>query len=309
MRIAHLSDPHLLDLDGVPVRRIATNKRASGWLTLKLHRRAAHRSAIVEAMVDDINAQRAAHVVITGDVTNLALESEFGYARRVFSRLALGARDVTVIPGNHDVYTRGSERSQRFVQFFGEHMTSDLDVGTAHPSGPFPFVRLRKNIAIIGLSTAVARMPLVASGRAGDAQLQAVRDVLEHPEVQRRTPVVLIHHPLVNPPGWIVAATHGLLEARKIRSLLGRGIGHGLVLHGHLHDRAHREFETERGGTLHHIGATSASLVHKRPHRMAGYNVYDLDSAGRLEATHARVWDRASERFVERTIPRRRART
>ena len=123
MRIAHLSDPHLLDLAGVPSGRLLGNKRLTGYLTIKLHRGSAHRREVVEAMVDDINRGGFDHVVITGDVTNLALEPEFELARRVFDRLEVGPANVSVIPGNHDVYTRGSERSQRFAEYFGPNIT------------------------------------------------------------------------------------------------------------------------------------------------------------------------------------------
>ena len=60
--------------------------------------------AAFEQMVDDINAQGIEHVLCTGDVTNLALEQEFAFAREKFDRLAGGPTNVTVIPGNHDAY-------------------------------------------------------------------------------------------------------------------------------------------------------------------------------------------------------------
>jgi 3',5'-cyclic AMP phosphodiesterase CpdA len=306
MRVAHLSDPHLLDLAGVARSRLYRTKRLTGYLTLKLHRENAHQGHIVEAMVEDINRQGVEHVTITGDLTNLALESEFALARRVFDRFDLGAADVTVIPGNHDVYTRGSQREQRFARYFGDHITSDvpLEVDAAHPSGPFPFVRLRGPLALIGLSTAVARLPLVAAGRAGEAQLAAVARLLEHPEVRRRTPVVLVHHPLVNLPGFVFTPTHGLVEGRKIRRLLGRGMERGLVLHGHMHDRVHREMRTPAGGTIHHIGATSASMVHPAPHRMAGYNLYHFGRDGHFLGVSARVWNPSTRAFQDGTILR-----
>ena len=41
MRLAHLSDPHILDLDGVASHRWL-NKRATGWVNLRLHRGSVH---------------------------------------------------------------------------------------------------------------------------------------------------------------------------------------------------------------------------------------------------------------------------
>ncbi|MEI8257334.1 MAG: metallophosphoesterase, partial [Deltaproteobacteria bacterium] len=252
MRIAHVSDPHLLDLTGVRRSRLLLNKRLTGMVNIKLHRGGVHKREVVEAMMDDIRALRVDHVVITGDITNLALEPEFELAVAVFLRMGLHADQVSVVPGNHDVYTQGAQRSQRFAGFFAANITSDLtpaDRGD-HPSGPFPFVRLRGEVAIIGLSTAVARLPLFASGHAGDKQLESLARMLEHPEVARRTPVILTHHPLVNPQGFVGTFTHGLAEAARIRKIL-QPLRHSIVLHGHLHDRGHRVLESG-GSTLHH---------------------------------------------------------
>ena len=49
MRIAHISDLHVLALEGaIPFRLF--NKRATGYANLKLHRKHAHKSEIVRAL-------------------------------------------------------------------------------------------------------------------------------------------------------------------------------------------------------------------------------------------------------------------
>ena len=81
MILAHLSDPHVLDLRGVPLHRLLLNKRLTGWVNLKVKRGHKHRPAVVEAMMADLQALAPDHVAITGDLTNLALEPEFEAAR------------------------------------------------------------------------------------------------------------------------------------------------------------------------------------------------------------------------------------
>ena len=39
----------------------------------------------------------------------------------------------------------------------------------------------------------------MASGELGKPQLEGLKRILVHPEVQKRTPVILIHHPIHNP--------------------------------------------------------------------------------------------------------------
>ena len=300
--LAHLSDPHVLDLRGVPLHRMLLNKRLTGWLNLRLKRGHKHRPGIVEAMMADLRALAPDHVAVTGDLTTLALEPEFEAARAMIERLGMDPSQVSVIPGNHDLYTDGSRRAGRFGAFFAKYITSDLDLAVDLPGGRFPFVRLRADVALIGLSSAVPRLPLVSSGHLGDAQRRALRDALAHPEVVARVAVVLSHHPVVDPRGGLRALLRGLDDVADFRASLdhGRDV---LALHGHWHRRGHEKLTGEGGGVIHRLGATSASLVHHDPEQMASYNVYEIDRARGLVRAHARVWNPVRERFEDAALP------
>ena len=300
--LAHLSDPHVLDLRGVAARRLLFNKRLTGWINLKLHRGHTHHPAVVAAMMDDVRALAPDHVAVTGDLTNLALEPEFEAVRAMLERLQMSPADVSVIPGNHDLYTEGSRRAGRFAEYLGAYASSDLDVGTDHAGGRFPFVRLRGSLALIGLSSAVPRLPLVASGSLGEAQREALRRVLAHPEVRARVPVVLSHHPVVDPRGSVASLLRGLEDREEFH----RALDHGrdvLALHGHWHRRGHERLSASDGSVIHRLGATSASLVHENPEKMAGYNVYEIDAERGLVGTRARVWNPRTERFEDAALP------
>jgi 3',5'-cyclic AMP phosphodiesterase CpdA len=282
MKIAHLSDLHLLDLHGVPFTRFL-NKRLTGWVNLRLKRGSIHRAAYVEAIAREVAARRVDHVVVTGDLTNLALEPEYARVRSLLEQtLGMDPAQVTVVPGNHDLYTRGARSSRRFEHFMGPWLKSDLPELSTDVSGArFPVVKLRGPAAFIGLSSAVPRLPLVAAGELGAAQLDALRGVLAHPEVRGRTPVIALHHPPVH--AWSSGAKahiEGLRDARKFLALLADA-PRGLILHGHLHRRIQRELSTSSGG-LRQVGATSASLHHADADRMAGFNVYELGERGGL---------------------------
>jgi 3',5'-cyclic AMP phosphodiesterase CpdA len=298
VRIAHLSDLHVLGDDSVsPLRYL--NKRLTGWANLKFRRHAVHKRDVVKALARELREHRIDHVVVTGDLSNLALEGELDAARRLLEDdLHLDPHHVSVVPGNHDVYTSGSARRKRFARTFAPFLTSDLDVATAHASGPFPYVRFRENVAIIGLSSAVPRLPFFASGSLGGEQLEALSRLLEHEEVRKRTPVVLLHHPPYNPPKLMRAVTNGLYDAHHLRAVLGKA-KNALVLHGHLHQR----MLVEREGTFTSAGATSSSLVSDDAHRMAGFNVYEVDGSGRVSSSEAHVLDLDTARFEVRALP------
>jgi 3',5'-cyclic AMP phosphodiesterase CpdA len=303
VRIAHLSDLHLLDLVGAVPFRIL-NKRLSGYLNIRARRGAIHRPALAKATARAIKTSGADHVAITGDVSNLSLEREFAMVRRFLEEdLELPPDRVSLVPGNHDAYTAGAFLTQRFRQYFGAYLHGDLPEIPAFYG--FPYVRLRGPLAIIGLSSAVPRPPLVASGRIGRAQLDALDRLLDHPEVRARTPVLLQHHPIHDPPNRLKKLLEGLVDSADERRILDR-VAHGVLLHGHLHRRVRRELQT-RNGSIQAFCATSASLHSPSETKMAGFNTYDFDEAGKLGnvAAHRVVVDSKGpdHRMQETLVP------
>jgi 3',5'-cyclic AMP phosphodiesterase CpdA len=296
MRIAHFSDLHLLSLEGVPTHRFL-NKRFTGWANLRLKRGHVHKASYVRAIAREIAKGRIDHVVVTGDLTNLSLEPEFDLARSVLrDDLGIEPEHVTIVPGNHDLYTRGALTSRRFERYFAAWMKSDLpelavDVG----GGRFPIVKLRGAVAIIALSSAVPRPPFVAAGELGHAQLEALARVLAHPEVARRMPVIAIHHPVLSDWSRMKLHVEGLRDAPALVSVLVPQ-ARGLVLHGHLHRRVVRAMATPQG-RIQQVGATSASLHDDAPGRMAGFNLYEIDARG-LSRIEAAVLEPATGSFA-----------
>jgi 3',5'-cyclic AMP phosphodiesterase CpdA len=289
MRIAHVSDVHVMATGALRWRDLV-GKRVTGWANLHWRRGKAHDNAVARAVLADLREQPIDHVVVTGDWVNLSLEQEFAAALRMFEDVLGTPPDrVTMVPGNHDAYTRGAERSRRFARHFGAYLRTDLpELSTEHPSGRFPIVKLRGPVAFIGLSNAVARPPLVASGWVGKAQLSALARVLAHDEVRSRFPVIAVHHPVHRLDTVVKQATNGLEDQRELWDCLDV-LERGLVLHGHLHRRMRRAVTT-RNGVIEVLGATSASLLDPAPARRAGYNVYEIED-GRLSLVTTRVYD------------------
>jgi 3',5'-cyclic AMP phosphodiesterase CpdA len=300
VRIAHLSDLHLLSLEGAVPNRLF-NKRLTGYINLRFHRQSVHKPFAVKAAARAIQGLSIDHVVVTGDVSNLALENEFALVKSFLADdLGLPEDKVSLVPGNHDAYTAGAHRSRRFARTFAGYLRSDI-ADAAPPGEIFPYVHLRGPAAIIGLSTALPRPPLVASCGLGGAQLAALERILEHPEVRGRTPVILQHHPIHNPSSRAKRLLEGLSDAAEEAEILSR-VRRGLVLHGHLHRRVHRRLSTDRGH-LDAVGATSASLLHPSDERMAGFNIYEITDDGAVRGIESHRLRAESEEFHEVAIP------
>jgi len=286
-RIAHVSDLHVLSHTGAAWRSIIFNKRLTGYANLILRRGRVHRREYLRAVLSAA-ATRADHLVVTGDITNLSLEHEYEEARALLDEAAQRT-EVTVVPGNHDVYLSSTNRRRRFLHHFDRFIQSDLPrLARDLPAGRFPCVKLRGNVAIIALSSGVPRPPFIASGCVGHAQVEALETVLAHPEVQRRTSIVLIHHPPVDTRPRIAQLRDGLVDATALRTALAR-LPRGLVLFGHLHVRVRCGLPTP-SGKLDVIGASGAALDHPDRSIRAGFNLYEFDE-GTLASVEAYVID------------------
>jgi 3',5'-cyclic AMP phosphodiesterase CpdA len=288
VRVAHVSDTHVLSPHGVEWGAILFNKRITGYLNLVRRRGRVYRRAYLDLVLDAVSRE-ADHVVVTGDVTNLALESEFAEARSLLDRVA-GRVEVTVVPGNHDIYLPSLHRQRRFPHHFGHYLRSDLpELALDLPAGRYPCVKLRGPVAIIALSSGIPRPPFVSSGWLGREQLAALDAVLAHPEVTRRTPVILVHHPPVDRRSACERRRDGLTDAAALQRSL-RVLSRGLVLFGHLHRRVRYRLTTP-GGALDVVGASGAALDHPDPSVRAGLNRYDIGLDGSVERMDALVLD------------------
>ena len=98
--LAHLSDPHLRLPGPVPMRAVL-NKRLLSLLSWRLNRHRRHRTETLARVIADLHDHAPELTMVTGDLTNLGLDSEFRKARTWLEQLGDPLR-VMVIPGNHD---------------------------------------------------------------------------------------------------------------------------------------------------------------------------------------------------------------
>lgn len=297
MRLAHCSDLHLLSLDGVRTRQYL-NKRWIGAMNLLSNRSRHYHTEAFEDMVADLATVGVDHVLCTGDVTNLAFEQEFRFARGLFDRLPHGPAHVTVLPGNHDAYV--AEGVGLFAKVFGDYATPDddwrwADDGdlVAEPDrAAWPLVRVRGPLAIIGLSTSRQSPWFTAYGRLGAPQLERLRRVLADPRLKGKARVVAVHHP---PAGRRARnVIRGLKDHAAFAQVIAEA-GAELVVHGHEH-RDLREVLRAPHGDIEVLGVPSGTYEANRPERTARYRIIEIEN-GTIVSQHLRVWHRARRTF------------
>ncbi len=262
--LAHLSDPHLAPL---PRPRWAEliGKRVTGYINWQRKRHFIHDPAALAAIVSDIKAQAPDHIAVTGDIANIALAAEFPRGRDWLASLG-SARDVTFVPGNHDIYVR--EAAAFAGRQWGANMCDDEGVGG------FPFVRRRGNIAFIGLSTGVPTAPFLATGWLGTKQLAELAATLNELKSEGLFRVILIHHPPVSKTG-----RHKRLLDAPIFMRVIAAHGADLLLHGHDHIHMINWLQGPNGTRVPAIGVPSGSAAPGRDKDAAGYNLYKIEGS------------------------------
>ena len=264
-RFLHTSDIHLLSLQGVTMWRYF-NKRITGRLNLALKRGRNHDQTLFDRMVEQANDLDLDRFVVTGDLTNLSLESEFELCVEKFETIEA---PVTVIPGNHDTYTRGSVRDQRFERYMQPYMQGERE------SGDYPFVQRLGDVALVGVSSAVATPPFDATGQCGAKQLARLRRMLSTLGEEGLARVVLVHHP---PVDGVSKHNHALVDRAAFAEVIAAA-GAELVLHGHEHVNTELSLPGPAGPVPVHGIASGTSKVQK-PGRTAAFSVYDVSATG-----------------------------
>ena len=280
--LAHLSDLHVTP---VRVRRPIDflNKRFLGALSWSLRRRKEYRPEVLAALVSDLHTQGPDHVVITGDLTNIALEDEFCASLPWLQKLG-GPQHVSLIPGNHDTYTRRSESSP--WTYWGDYMRSHIPTDTLSdpallpsdlPPTEFPTLRTCGPIALIGVSTARATAPFYASGTIGRTQLDRLERLLSALANTSLSRVVLIHHP---PQPIAISARRRLTDAANFRAVLAK-TGAELILHGHVHRTVMASIPGP-WGPIPVVGVPASAAIGQRPQRRSRYHLYRIEPHGEV---------------------------
>lgn len=262
--LAHLSDPHLGPLPETKIRELVS-KRVLGYINWQRNRAGSFTSTHLDALVADIKAHSPDHIALTGDLVNIAIEAELDPARRWLDALGDPA-DISVVPGNHDAYVPGALRKARDA--WAPFMMGDDD----HHPGPFPYLRRRDDIALIGVSSAVATGPFMATGHVDTGQACRLKTMLQMLGREDAFRVVMIHHPPVR------GVTHWhkrLIAASRIRAAIHHS-GAELVLHGHTHvDSLNWIAGPQKQVPV--VGVPSASMAPGGRHPGSRYNLFSIE--------------------------------
>ena len=272
--LAHLSDAHIGPLPR-PQRHELVGKRLTGYLNWTRARVHAHDMSLLAALVADMKAQQPDHIAMTGDILNIGLKAEYPLARAWLETLGT-PQDVSFVPGNHDAYVKSTmpDLAATFAPW------TKGDQGEAG----YPYLRLRGNVALIGLCSGVPTPPFIASGRLGRQQCETAAKLLAEAGRAGHVRVVLIHHP---PQHDSASFGRALTDAADFEAVIRR-IGAELIIHGHNHrlSVAHMEGPDRRVPV---VGVASASAIRGTPEHRAGYHLFEIGGTAKEPRIMGRI--------------------
>jgi 3',5'-cyclic AMP phosphodiesterase CpdA len=266
VRLGHISDLHLSDRSRYP---------RNGILAKDCEK---HSYKLAKGLVDALREVGVDHLVVTGDVTLSAEVREFERAAELLRPFA-EAKKLTIVPGNHDLWTEESVETARFLRLLGP---DGLGMKKAQPSYPLA-VPLGDEAVLVALDSArYGEPPRETPGRLGAEQLRGARELVrEHAKAGKAVLLAFHHHLLIPPervPSDLRLARMPLSDADQVVRLVAE-LPVAAVLHGHRHV-AFRVDVPGPSGPTPVLCAGSASRVADEPVRRARAYVYEVDRTG-----------------------------
>jgi 3',5'-cyclic AMP phosphodiesterase CpdA len=264
-RIAHLSDPHILDLR--PSRTRAGWSMRTRFLSFGRPLDAVGRRRKLRRSLETARRMQADHVIVSGDLTEIGSPGEYETFAEILHESQIRPDRITLVPGNHDLYSAAD--GWRWA------LAGPLAAFAANSSGEPGKVVHDLGFDILPVDTTFHQPVTRSAGCVEGAEFDAIERRAGDPAFAKRPLVLVQHHP---PFVRGTSAWHwidGLIGAPRMMALL-ESFRHLFVLHGHMHSIVDRALSC---GTRRIFGTTAVVDDVAGP-RVRMYDVRD----GRLEA-------------------------
>jgi len=238
LRILHFSDMHV----NIQIRHMHWkrwfSKRGVGAINL-LRGRAKYFDDVEEKMVALIRFKEENDidvVINTGDYTALGLESELILAKKLVEPLMNPLQHYITVPGNHDIYVHEGNSHYRFAEQFCSVLQNDLPEYCR--GGHWPLIRLiGEEVAVVALNSSRPNpWPWRSDGEIPEAQLDALKEILDDRRLEGRFIFVVTHYAPRLSTGEEDKKLHGLMNADAFLDTC-KTVKKGALLFGHIHKR------------------------------------------------------------------------
>jgi 3',5'-cyclic AMP phosphodiesterase CpdA len=230
IRIAHISDLHFSKITLSPSQFFS--KRWLGNLNLILFRNKKFSRNLLDPLVEEFKKHQVDYVLISGDVSTTAKDSEFELAAGFVRKLKSHNLKVIVLPGNHDQYTKSAYRKQLFYSYFPASFSTEIEICSKYnlKSDKIAVVNLNPDWWLVLLDTAIPTSLISSCGRFLPLLEERLLNVLS--ELPKDHNIIIAnHYPLFQGD----RSRHSLLRAEFLQEIIKRFPNIKLYLHGHSH--------------------------------------------------------------------------
>lgn len=276
-RFVQLSDLHLSSI-GLPNPFNLLNKRILGYLSWLRKRRHTHQRWVLDLALRTIQELEIDHFAITGDLTHIGLKHEFIQAREWLELLS-DPFNITVIPGNHDLYVNEKwDCSFKYWENYlldndeSKHRQFESEDALTRLNQIYPVTRVRNNTVFIAINSVFDAPWFRATGHIHERQLSRLKHLLNQEELQKYCKVLLIHHPVT------------LTDTPKRKSLLNYEFFNAflqqhpvdLILHGHGHHSSTDNISINTNKQIPVIGMSSSSSISQEHGYQAEFLIFEV---------------------------------
>jgi 3',5'-cyclic AMP phosphodiesterase CpdA len=227
VRIAHITDTHLLESDHFS--RSAKHMLRVNFLSFGRAKDAADRRYRLLRAICQAEEAGATHFLMTGDMTEDGLPSQYESLAEVLTQSGVDPGRVTLVPGNHDLYT-------------DDHA---WDLALSGPLAPWATTSrlgsliVREGLAILPVSTSFKQHYLFSGGRLGAHNARRVEWAAREAQALGCALAIGLHHPIFPYPVSVGTWWDGLRDHQVMLSLL-REHRDAFAFHGHIHKEVTR---------------------------------------------------------------------
>jgi 3',5'-cyclic AMP phosphodiesterase CpdA len=260
-KLAHLSDLHFSKI-GFSLKSLFT-KESIGNLNLLLHRKNIYRPVDEKTLIETFKQQQITHVIISGDVSTTSSEKEFIKAQEFIRALEKEKFPVFLIPGNHDNYTKNTNKNKLFYSHFScvNHPLFGYELKSHSAAAHY----LGDHVWLVLVDTTEPAPVYVSTGHYKAKCDQHLKTLLQ--AIPASDHVVLINHfPLQD----IESKRRRLIGSDLLQETLKNHPNVKLYLHGHTHKPLVQDL---RGAKLP-IVSDSGSLTHYKKGSWNSLEIY-----------------------------------
>jgi 3',5'-cyclic-AMP phosphodiesterase len=221
-RIAHLSDLHLLEPNHH--KRVGIDRHRLSYLSFGRPLDAQSRRRRFEACLNRALNNRVDHVLVTGDLTEDGAPAQFEVVADVLQTLHVDPRQITLVPGNHDIYHHPGAWNWAINGPLADYATTSREGA----------ITVLAHAIIKPIYTLFPQPFTRSAGAVKPVDILAIERIAREHIAKNRTLILAQHHPPTKYWTPILNWIDGLQDDRLMRKLLTHN-PNLYVLHGHVH--------------------------------------------------------------------------